>query len=1023
VSTVVYAGTESGGVFRSPVAGSAWSATNTGLTNTPVLTLAVDPRMPTTVYAGTLGGGIFKSTDGGGHWSAGNTGLTNTEILSLAIDPETPTILYASTHGGRDRLFKTTDGGATWTIVGADLTSAIVSSLAIDPRTPTTVYAGTLGGGIVKSTDGGGTWSAVNTGLSSMHVNALAIDPQAPTVIYAGTQSDGVFKSTDGGSTWSAVNTGLTNFRIGSLAIDPQAPTVLYAGSLSAGVFKSTDGGATWSAVNTGLTATNVNALAIDPRPPTVLYAGTQSGGVFKSSDGGGHWRPLNTGLIEADVRAVAIDLQSPNALYAGMRRGVFALQQRDEAPPTVEVTSPSDGATASGTLRVAATASDDVGVAGVQFLLDGTALGAEDTTAPYEGSWDTRPVPDGTYTLTARARDAAGFSATSVPVTVTVANGPVARFEETAATLAPAEAWPATSSASAGVMLSEDRAVAASAAGATATFTFTGTEVTWVGFPCEICGIASVHLDGALVGTVDTFAATRPAASGVMFTASRLAATSHTLVIEATGTWNPSSTAGFIVVDAFDVTRGGPAPGPSDSTPPTVTMTAPSDGATVAGTIPVSATASDDVGVAGVQFLLDGVALGAEDTTAPYEASWDTGTVPNGTYTLTAQARDAAGSSATSAPVTVTVANERLEETAATLTPAEAWSETTSASVEVKLSGARAVFASAAGATATFTFTGTGVSWLGFPCEACGLANVLLDGARVGTMDTFAATRPAASRVLFTASGLAATSHTLVIEVTGTWNPSSTDGFIVVDAFDVTNGGLVPAPSDSTPPTVTMTAPSEGATVDRTITVSASASDDVGVAGVHFLLDGVALGAEDTVAPYEAIWDTRAGPDGTHTLTARVRDAAGHSVASAPVTVTVANGLFDRFEETAATLAPAEAWSEATRTGADVRLSGDRGVFAAAPGATATFTFTGTGVSWLGFPCELCGIADVLIDGARVATVDTFASARPAASTVMFTTPRLAAGSHTLVIEVTGTANASSGDAFIVVDAFDVTP
>ena len=59
------------------------------------------------------------------------------------------------------------------------------------------------------------------------------------------------------------------------------------------------------------------------------------------------------------------------------------------------------------------------------------------------------------------------------------------------------------------------------------------------------------------------------------------------------------------------------------------------------------------------MQFLLDGVALGAEDTTAPYEASWNTAALANGAHTLTAVARDAAGHQTTAAAVTVTVAND----------------------------------------------------------------------------------------------------------------------------------------------------------------------------------------------------------------------------------------------------------------------------------------------------------------------------------------------------------------------------
>jgi fibronectin type 3 domain-containing protein len=96
------------------------------------------------------------------------------------------------------------------------------------------------------------------------------------------------------------------------------------------------------------------------------------------------------------------------------------------------------------------------------------------------------------------------------------------------------------------------------------------------------------------------------------------------------------------------------------DTTPPTVSLTAPADGATVSGTISLSATASDSSGIAGVQFLLDGNPVGAEDTTAPYSISWDSKTVANGSHGIAARARDGAGAgnSATSAAATVTVSN-----------------------------------------------------------------------------------------------------------------------------------------------------------------------------------------------------------------------------------------------------------------------------------------------------------------------------------------------------------------------------
>jgi len=94
---------------------------------------------------------------------------------------------------------------------------------------------------------------------------------------------------------------------------------------------------------------------------------------------------------------------------------------------------------------------------------------------------------------------------------------------------------------------------------------------------------------------------------------------------------------------------------GTVDAIPPTVAIAAPLAGATVSGTVAVSANAADNIGVASVQFQLDGVNLGAPISAAPYATSWNTAAVVAGVHTLTAVARDAAGNSAASSPVAVT--------------------------------------------------------------------------------------------------------------------------------------------------------------------------------------------------------------------------------------------------------------------------------------------------------------------------------------------------------------------------------
>ncbi len=93
----------------------------------------------------------------------------------------------------------------------------------------------------------------------------------------------------------------------------------------------------------------------------------------------------------------------------------------------------------------------------------------------------------------------------------------------------------------------------------------------------------------------------------------------------------------------------------------------------------------------------------------------------------------------------------------------------------------------------------------------------------------------------------------------------------------------------DTTAPTTSITAPAAGATVSGTTTVTASASDNVGVTQVELYLDGV-LQSTDTTSPYSWSWTTVTAADGTHSLTSKAYDAAGNAGTSSAVSVTVDN-------------------------------------------------------------------------------------------------------------------------------------
>ncbi len=109
---------------------------------------------------------------------------------------------------------------------------------------------------------------------------------------------------------------------------------------------------------------------------------------------------------------------------------------------------------------------------------------------------------------------------------------------------------------------------------------------------------------------------------------------------------------------------------GSTDVTPPSATITSPLAGATVSGTVSVAATATDNVGVTAVQFMVDGAKLAGADTTAPFAVSWDTTSTTNGTHVIAATARDAAGNTATSSDTAVTVSNPPRPSTPGAMVP-----------------------------------------------------------------------------------------------------------------------------------------------------------------------------------------------------------------------------------------------------------------------------------------------------------------------------------------------------------------
>jgi len=496
------------------------------------------------------------------------------------------------------------------------------------------------------------------------------------------------------------------------------------------------------------------------------------------------------------------------------------------------------------------------------------------------------------------------------------------------------------------------------------------------------------------------------------------------------------------------------------DTSPPTVSITSPAPGASVSGTITVTATASDNRGVAGVQFQLDGVNGGAEDTTAPYSIPRDTTASSNGSHTITAVARDAAGNRTTSSPVTVTVSNgappppppppppsavQRFEENDASVSLSSGWMQSNPFDW-FAWSGGSSVSSVVPGAQATLSFTGTSVTWIGYRSVDSGIARVLVDGTLVSQVDLFARRDEAIARI-YTVKGLANSSHTLTIEVTGLKNPESQGNVVVVDAFDAPapvvshmqdvdpdisytgawTGGDISKPWSGGSATFSATSGAQATLTFRGTEIGwiGARGPDTGIARVF--IDGSLAGEVDTYSPNLKIQDTVfrvAGlADASHTLTIQVTGARNGASTGNVIWV----DAFDvttpgtRFQEEDASVAYSGVWTHGNlnRTWSEGTVSTSNEA-----GSRATFTFTGTSVSWIGCRKVSTGIARVYLDGVFVAEIDTFQPPPiEGYQNTVFRADGLASGTHTLTIEATGRKNPAADSAYVVVDAFDVRP
>jgi len=282
-----------------------------------------------------------------------------------------------------------------------------------------------------------------------------------------------------------------------------------------------------------------------------------------------------------------------------------------------------------------------------------------------------------------------------------------------------------------------------------------------------------------------------------------------------------------------------------NDATAPTVQITSPTAGSTVSGTVSVSVSASDNVGVTKVEWYRDGLLVGSSSS-APATFSWNTSATVNGSHSLLAKAYDAAGNAAFSASVTVTVQNLVLDTTAPTV-------QITSPSYGTTVTGVVSVNVASSDSVGI-----TKVEWY-------------LDGAMAGSSTS------ASASFSWDTTHSANGSHTLLAKAYDAAGNVGVSASITVTVQNAT--------PDTSAPTVRITSPATGAKVSKSVGISVAASDNVGVKRVELFIDGKYY-QSSTSASVVFSWNVSNATKGQHTLQAFAYDAAGNKGASAIVTV-----------------------------------------------------------------------------------------------------------------------------------------
>jgi photosystem II stability/assembly factor-like uncharacterized protein len=345
---IMWAGTPSGGLWKSIDGGNTWNTNTDNIPNLGVTDIAINPRNTDTMFmatgdgygygiangtffGGSYSNGIMRSVDGGNTWDTTSLNWERSQarqIYRVIVYPENPNIVVTLTNNG---IWRSKDGGNTWINVLAQ-NVARCTDIKLNVKNHSTMYAG--GTGFFISNDTGATWTKITFSPSiSPGAMAIATAPSNDSMIYimlfsgaASTSSPPLMRSLDGGKTWktmSVVNsTKFYGYYTSGLAVNPVNANQVTVGGLNN--FRSMDGGATWSQLtydygfpNNYYVHPDHRVHVYSPGSKDTIYDGND-GGLYRSTNGGTSWKLISGDIHAMELYRIGSQAYDPTILYAG---------------------------------------------------------------------------------------------------------------------------------------------------------------------------------------------------------------------------------------------------------------------------------------------------------------------------------------------------------------------------------------------------------------------------------------------------------------------------------------------------------------------------------------------------------------------------------------------------------------------------------------------------------------------------------------------------------------------------------